>query len=299
MKGKGTLICIVIIILLIVALGITYYFGFVKNNNDNEKNSSNNANTVSNDTNMQEEMKENNVSNTAIEKNTTSSSSTSSSQKNYVGAYEFKEIVQNHNEEIGLRDIFGSSVKYGLGYLILNDDNTFTDEIPPLYNDQSDRKGKYSVNGNKITLNYDNGNKSELIYNSSENTIKYNVFEDYYLILKSKDMKLANAEKDIEKAFSQYIQKIQNNKEMDELLDISNIGINILSDEQTKELISKDSASYKQGDIMATINYTVRPQDINNTKWLAGNGTINGDFIDKSTNVVLRNGELIIIGTSW
>ena len=37
---------------------------------------------------------------------------------------------------------------------------------------------------------------------------------------------------------------------------------------------------------------------LNNTKWLASNGTINGNFINKLVNIVLRNEELIIIETS-
>ena len=281
-----------------VALVITYYFGFVKNNNDNET-KVNSTNIVQNETNIQEETKKNIVSNTTIRNNTTNSNITSTTQKNYVGAYEFKEIVQNHNEEIELRDIYGSSVKYGMGYLFLNEDNTFKDEINPVYEHDGQITGRYVANNNNITLNYDDGSKKELIYNASEKTIKYNVYEDYYLILKSKDIKLANDEKNIEIEFKKYIQKIQDDKEMDELIDISNIEINILNEEQTKELISKDSSSYKQGDVMATINYSVRPQDINNTKWLVGNGTINGDFIERSDNVVLRNENLIIIGTSW
>ena len=40
-------------------------------------------------------------------------------------------------------------------------------------------------------------------------------------------------------------------------------------------------------------------KDINNTKWLAGDGTINGDFINKELKVVYRDNYLLVIGTSW
>ena len=44
----------------------------------------------------------------------------------------------------------------------------------------------------------------------------------------------------------------------------------------------------------------MKPQDVNNNNWMAGNGEIEGDWITgKVVCVCIRNGEIVTDGTGW
>ena len=87
------------------------------------------------------------------------------------------------NQEVSLQEIYGTSIKHGVGKLGLGYGNEFTDQIAPIYESEDTRAGYYEVIGNQITLNYKNGDKRYATYNSETKQIKYTVFDDYYLIM--------------------------------------------------------------------------------------------------------------------
>lgn len=105
--------------------------------------------------------------------------------KGYIGTWQVKKAL-NINEEVSLQEIYGTSIKYGVGNLSLNLDNTFKDQIAPVYESEESREGTYKVNDNSITLMYKNGAERYITYNPNDNSIKYNVFDDYSLIMEKK-----------------------------------------------------------------------------------------------------------------
>ena len=92
----------------------------------------------------------------------------------------------------------------------------------------------------------------------------------------------------------QFILKL---KEIDEnsrekLLDYRIDEITILSDEE-KQLLN-NNGTYNKSDILAYVKYSVKPKDVNNTVWEAGNGEIDGEWIiNKTACECLRNGKLV------
>ena len=57
---------------------------------------------------------------------------------------------------------------------------------------------------------------------------------------------------------------------------------------------------FKDSDVLARIVFSVKPEDVNTSDWVAGNGKIEGEWISgKSLYVCLRNGtDFEIIGTA-
>ena len=92
----------------------------------------------------------------------------------------------------------------------------------------------------------------------------------------------------------QFILKL---KEIDEnsrekLLDYRIDEITILSDEE-KQLLN-NNGTYNTSDILAYVKYSVKPKDVNNTVWEAGNGEKEGEWIiNKKACECLRNGKLV------
>ena len=73
--------------------------------------------------------------------------------------------------------------------------------------------------------------------------------------------------------------------------------VEILSEEITKEIIEKDGQQYyKQGDILAEVEYDVTPVEAG----MAGNGFVQGDWVvGKNACVCYRDGVIVQSGTGW
>ena len=85
----------------------------------------------------------------------------------------------------------------------------------------------------------------------------------------------------------------------EELADYRVDSVKVLTGDEKQQLVD-DSDYYLDTDIMAVVNYSVKPEDINDTAWIAGNGKIDGDWIvNKQACVVVRDGEIIAGGTGW
>ena len=65
-----------------------------------------------------------------------------------------------------------------------------------------------------------------------------------------------------------------------------------MSDEE-KQLLN-NNGTYNKSDILAYVKYSVKPKDVNNTVWEAGNGEKEGEWIiNKKACECLRNGKLV------
>lgn len=130
-------------------------------------------------------------------------------------------------------------------------------------------------NNSNITNNDDkaNENKSSSTELSAENTIK--------------DLFLAKL-------------KVLDNNNSEKLLDFKVDKVEILNNNKDQTFTN---LGYKENDILAYITYSVKPEDVNNSIWIAGNGKIQGDWIiNKVSCECLRNGKLVdneALNTGW
>lgn len=82
-----------------------------------------------------------------------------------------------------------------------------------------------------------------------------------------------------------------NNTSSEKLLDYRIDKIEILSNSQKQSFLEM---GYNLSDVLANVTYSVKPQNVNTSNWVAGNGEINGEWIiNKNACECLRNGKLI------
>lgn len=76
--------------------------------------------------------------------------------------------------------------------------------------------------------------------------------------------------------------------------------VRVYSDAEKKSLIDTlGDDSYKTTDILAIVEYSIKPQDIK-TFVIAGNGEVQGDWVvGKSACVTYRDGKIVADGTGW
>ena len=76
--------------------------------------------------------------------------------------------------------------------------------------------------------------------------------------------------------------------------------VRVYSEAEKKSLIdSLGDDSYKTTDILAIVEYSIKPQDIK-TFVIAGNGEVQGDWVvGKSACVTYRDGKIVADGTGW
>ena len=105
---------------------------------------------------------------------------------------------------------------------------------------------------------------------------------------------------EVKKLYTNKLKK-DNEKNTEKLLDYRVDKVEILSDKDKKGIVENDDTEYfKNTDTLAVVTYSVKPRDINNTEWIAGNGEISGNWImNKTANVCVRNGEIVFSGTGW
>ena len=133
------------------------------------------------------------------------------------------------------------------------------------------------------TYDKDNVNVNVLESPNQNNEVNKNIDE-----AKIKELYLAKLEKN-------------NNENPEKLADYRVDDVKILSENDKKSLLEAgDGLYYKDTDILAYVEYSIQPQDINNTTWIAGNGTIEKDWIvAKIACVCIRDGEIVSDGTGW
>jgi len=154
----------------------------------------------------------------------------------------------------------------------------------------------------------DNGEKiaeSETENNSAivENKKDSNVNSNTNVLDTNKETEKLVDEKNYESIAKKLFEKELSNLKLDgigKLEDYRIDKIKILTNKEVEELkkLYKDS-DYKVNDILIEFTYSIKPEG-NIDAWLIGNGIKEGEWIvDKFICKVLRNEELINIGTSW
>ena len=73
--------------------------------------------------------------------------------------------------------------------------------------------------------------------------------------------------------------------------------VKILDNKEKKNLIESNN-TYKETDILAQVEYSFKPKG-NPSAWITGNQVVDGDWVKGNQCVILRNDELIIVGTSF
>lgn len=104
---------------------------------------------------------------------------------------------------------------------------------------------------------------------------------------------------DISQLFQDYIKELSSG-EGAELEEYVIEDVNVLSDEEKREIVENFSGDYFMTDVLASVTFSVKPADKTSMFWLAGNGEESGDWVvNKSLLVTLRDGQLTNIGTGW
>ena len=84
------------------------------------------------------------------------------------------------------------------------------------------------------------------------------------------------------------IDKISDEKLLDYRVD----EVKILSDSEKQ--VFNENGEYSPEDILVFVKYSVKPKNIEDTVWIAGNGEIDGEWIiNKTSCECLRNGKLV------
>ena len=99
---------------------------------------------------------------------------------------------------------------------------------------------------------------------------------------------------DADKIKEQFIAKLKaiDNISREKLLDYRVDEVKILSESEKQAFNEKEE--YSTEDILAFVKYSVKPKNIEDTVWIAGNGEIDGEWIiNKTACECLRNGKLV------
>lgn len=107
---------------------------------------------------------------------------------------------------------------------------------------------------------------------------------------------LSESEKQVfaDKIKEQFLEKLKesDNINKEKLLDYRVDEVKILSESEKQAFNEKEE--YSTEDILAFVKYSVKPKNIKDTVWIAGNGEIDGEWIiNKTACECLRNGKLV------
>lgn len=114
----------------------------------------------------------------------------------------------------------------------------------------------------------------------------YFIYTKYFIYKE----KTSNADKIKE----QFLAKLKesDNISQEKLLDYRVDEVRILSESEKQAFNEKEE--YSTEDILAFVKYSVKPKNIEDTVWIAGNGEIDGEWIiNKTACECLRNGKLV------
>lgn len=128
-------------------------------------------------------------------------------------------------------------------------------------------------------------------YLSDENIDKY-----IYKVESTDNIRSIMTEDEIKDLYLKQIKK-EDSENSEKLLEYRVDEVSIVTYDGIVDL---DGEHYKDTDILAIVTYSVKPQDVNNTVWAAGNGGNDGEWIvNKSACVCIRNGEIVSNGINW
>ena len=97
---------------------------------------------------------------------------------------------------------------------------------------------------------------------------------------------------DISEAFQDYLKELSA-QEGAELADYTIENINVLSEDEKREVVENFSGDYFMTDVLASVIFSVKPADKTSMYWLAGNGEESGDWVvNKNLLVTMRDGKL-------
>ena len=114
----------------------------------------------------------------------------------------------------------------------------------------------------------------------------YFIYTKYFIYKE----KTSNADKIKEQFLAKLkeIDKISDEKLLDYRVD----EVKILSDSEKQ--VFNENGEYSPEDILVFVKYSVKPKNIEDTVWIAGNGEIDGEWIiNKTSCECLRNGKLV------
>lgn len=190
------IIIITIIALLVVAIMYKYFIEMKtqntnvpvhENNVQVSENVANDSEEKSADTSKESEVKQETSTdthkNSEEKKEETINNTENQANKNILGEWKYVSAYENE-KEVSFREIFGSSIEYGMGSLTLKEDGTFTNYFPGATSSEFEDSGNFTVNENKINLNYTK--KTDILtYNASTETIEQ-TYGNYILTLTKK-----------------------------------------------------------------------------------------------------------------
>ena len=165
-----------------------------------------------------------------------------------------------------------------------------------LYNDKVKATDKIEQLNNQINTLQNSANQLQTNINkiSKENNLENNtvVSNNSNTNNDSKEKNTNNVQKTTEDVIKElFLKKLEeiDSDSQEKIVDYRVDKVKILDDIQKKDIIKY----YDEKDVLVLITYSLKPKDINNTLWTAGNGHIEGDWIvDKSACNYLRDGEL-------
>ncbi len=92
-------------------------------------------------------------------------------------------------------------------------------------------------------------------------------------------------------------------KNQDGLLSYRVEAVSLYDEEEKQKIIKMDGGeNYKSSDELAVVRYSVKPENMEDSNWIAGNGTEQGDWIlNKAACVCLRGNKLVgnVFNTGW
>lgn len=149
--------------------------------------------------------------------------------------------------------------------------------------------------------------KQEVENNNTQNVIENKTKENSVNTDLKQETKTSKTEKEIVEEL--YENKLKNSNP--KLKEYKIVNVSVLTGEDRKEVeniysqdISAEGIKIKDKDIIAEVKYSVKPEDIDNSPWVAGNGELEGEWIvNKVTCLVItyNNGtyEIASEGTGW
>ena len=100
----------------------------------------------------------------------------------------------------------------------------------------------------------------------------------------------------IKEAFINYMKE---SMDVNTLADYKVDSVKVISGNEKKQLI-ESGLSYQYSDILAVVRYSVKPKNINDTSWEAGNGEKQGEWIiNKALCIKFKDGKILGAGTGW
>ena len=193
MEGKkeikislSTIIIIILILFIVFLLGYIYMIKNAKNESSPNNNIDIQGNNVYTSTTINESKTQNNTE--ASDFKETPKEDTKS---DLIGEWKVEQAVLN-NKQVELRDVFGSSINYGIGSLYLDANGEFRDYVGSVRTSEfdDDTEGSYTVSENIISLNCKSKKSKTLKYSNEDNKITYQ-YGEYTLIL-GKNLNILN-----------------------------------------------------------------------------------------------------------